>query len=226
VSDAGTAAPEAVDAGAPEGLAGEAIDGRPARRYRDGAALCADHVARSRREIAESGGWAHLHPTPPTCKEVKVPVPFRGDATFRAARAFALDSGLDVVTRLAVEVPGGLVLTPIAWSYRNDHASDADPLPGTLEGLEVGAGGLVAVVGRTEGGRGEGGAPQLVLVRGVVVCRSAEPLDCRGYFPSAAAAVLGAKRRPWDAVTAWETLAWDKAPSFRFTAAGNLVVGQ
>jgi hypothetical protein len=225
-SDAGVGAPAAADAGAPEGLRGEPMEVQPAQRYRDGAALCAEHVAHSRRSIEESGGWAHLHPTPPRCREVKLPVPFRGDATFRAARAFALDSGLAVETRLAVEVPGGFALTPIAWSYRNDHAALVEPLPGTLESLSVDAGTLVAVVGRTEGSRDERGIPQMVLVRGVVVCRSAEPLICRGYFPTAAAPLLGAKRRPWDATTPWETLAWDRTPSFRLTTAGNLVVAE
>ncbi|MFT3770514.1 MAG: hypothetical protein QM820_34225 [Minicystis sp.] len=220
------AAPSDAGVGAPvsEGLAGEPIEAEPGQRYRDAAALCAAYVARSRRAIEESGGWAHLHPTPPRCREVKFPVPFRGDTTFRAARAFTLDSGLDSKTSLAIEMPGGLALTPIAWSYQNDHASLVEPLPGTLESLSIDAGALVAVVGRTEGGRDGGGAPQDVLVRGVVVCRSAESLACRGYFPAATAPLLGAKRRPWGATTSWETLAWDATPSFRFTPEGKLIV--
>lgn len=222
-----TAAPTAaVDPPPPLGLDGTPMAIDSSDPHRTAAALCADHVARAARALAESGGFPHLRPKRPSCRETKLPVPFRGDATFRGARAFVLDSGLSVETHLAVELSGGLVLTPIAWEYHDIHSSDAVPLPATLESLTTEKGSLIAVVGRTEGTKArDRDAVELALVRGVAVCRAGADLTCRAYFPEAPAPMLGSKRRPWESSTPWSDLPWDRTPSFTFDPSGRLILG-
>lgn len=155
-----------------------------------------------------------------------MPVAFRGDDKVRNARAFFIDTGLDSATQAAVEVDGGLLLTPVAWGYENVHASDAEPRPATLESLTMDAGALVAVVGRTEGvaPRGEATEPEMVLVRAVLRCQLTEPVACRLFAPPADDPVLGSKRKPWGAATPWAAIPWDRVVRFGWTPAGTLRV--
>jgi MYXO-CTERM domain-containing protein len=50
-------------------LYGRALEGETPRRFADARAFCTDYVARSTREIRDTGGWAHLKPKIPACRE-------------------------------------------------------------------------------------------------------------------------------------------------------------
>ncbi|MDB4939096.1 MAG: hypothetical protein JWP87_6068 [Labilithrix sp.] len=222
------AAPASASASAPA-YPGTPIEGETPRRYPDARAYCMDFVARATRELREAGGFPHLRPTNPSCRESKLPVPFEGGPVFTSAHAFAIDSGLATEQRLVIELTDGLEDTPIVWSYQNLHAAQSVPYPATLESLRVDEGKLVAVVGREHvwflpDATGDAGTPERFLVRGVVACEPGPTLRCTSWFTDASAPWLGMKRRAFDATTPWQRLAWDRTPAFTIGAGAMLTV--
>ena len=210
-------------------LASEPLAGDTPHRFPHARAYCTDFVTRSTAAIKDSGGWSHLRPTNPTCNAVALPVPFAPDATFKNAYAFALDSGLSAETRLVVELADGLEDTPVAWGFVNRSSAQSVPHPATLESLRIDGGTLVAVVGREQvfvptDAAGAAGAPEWVLLRGVIACAPGATLSCRGFFPPAEAPRLGIKHRAWGSKASWASRAWDRTPAFALTPDGGLDV--
>jgi hypothetical protein len=163
---------------------------------------------------------------PPACKEVPFSGTFAGDAKWKNVRTVRAGYGINMATRLVVELPRGWVMTPIAWD--DDGANPLGCFGSFKEAdvpeVRVENGFLVAVV---DGERHSlvGEEWRKLYQRGVTWCKDAGgEITCEEHSPQFQEP-LGWKIQPTEkGDTPWSKIPWKDLHGFNVGEGGKLAI--
>ena len=208
--------------------------------YKDVAALCAAWEraqvanAAERKSLVDRARDSHLTVGAPSCREEAFAPAFRGDATYKSARAVRISDGVSQGHALVVELARGFALSGISWSWNDPF----DPgCPSIVRDQEIGElrvenGHFVAAVDGervtyvTPTSETDDGSRD-ARVRGAAWCKDdGKELACRFYSPSMKPP-LGSKVQPARSSRQrrpWSELPWIGMVPFAISADGMLHV--
>jgi len=172
----------------------------------------------------------------PTCREISLPVAFKGDATYRKLHAVRAFDGVARYSTLLLELDGGVAALPVSWDVDDPRDPGCPSIVRTvaLDELRLQAGFLVVVslgvdttwVEVPDGSVDDGGARRRLRREILLVQADGATVHTRTFDPqySSLGDELGEKVQPSMHDVPWTGLQWHGRHGFRIEAGGALKV--